>query len=130
MTTVGVDLGGTKTLTVLVDDGEIVEKNKRPTPRVGGPDDVIDTILATIDAVDPKGKAKAIGVGVPGPVRPGTGIVPAAPNLPGWDHEVDVAARLAEALEHLEQAARLEPDDPLIRNNLARIRRAMGQSSP
>lgn len=98
MATVGVDLGGTKTLTVLVDEGEIVEQVKKRTPRVGGPDDVIATVVATIEAVDPRGTADAIGVGVPGPVRPGTGIVPAAPNLPGWDHEVDVAARLAEAL--------------------------------
>ena len=97
MSFVGVDLGGTKTLTVLVDGGEIVARAKRSTPRVGSPDDVLATVLDTIESVDPDGTAEAVGIGVPGPVRPGTGVVPAAPNLPGWDHDVDVAARLRDA---------------------------------
>lgn len=98
MTTVGVDLGGTKTMAVLVEDGEIVAKAKKPTPRVGGPDDVVATIAATIAKVDPDQRAAAIGLGVPGPVRPGTGVVPVAANLPGWDHDVDVAALLTERM--------------------------------
>ncbi len=98
MATVGVDLGGTKTMAVLVDRGEIVSKAKKPTPRIGGPDDVVATIAATIAKADPDGRASAIGLGVPGPVRPGTGVVPAAPNLPGWDHDVDVAALLSESV--------------------------------
>ena len=98
MPTVGVDLGGTKAMAVLVVDGEIVAKAKKATPREGGPDAVLDTVQRAVEKVDPDAIASAIGVGVPGPVVPGTGVLPAAPNLPGWDHDVAVADRLSERL--------------------------------
>ena len=85
-------------MAVLVADGEIVANAKRPTPRRCGPADVIDTIIRTIERVDPDATAGALGIGVPGPVIPGTGILPAAPNLPGWDHDVEVARLLSERL--------------------------------
>ncbi|RMH79771.1 MAG: ROK family protein [Actinomyces sp.] len=91
---VGIDLGGTKTMGVLLVDGEVVARCKKATPRKGGPDDVLAVVAAVVDAVDPGGGAP-LGIGVPGPVRPGSGRVPAAPNLPGWDHEVAVADELA-----------------------------------
>ncbi|MEQ8841982.1 MAG: ROK family protein [Acidimicrobiales bacterium] len=94
MPSLGVDLGGTKIMAVLVVDGRVIEKVKRPTPRVGTPADVLDAIASAIGKVDPDRRADAIGIGVPGPVRPGTGVVPVAGNLPGWDHDVDVAAGL------------------------------------
>lgn len=101
MATVGVDLGGTKILAVLTDgpdsDGpRIRSRSKRSTPRTGGPADVLDAMAATVAEADPDGQADRIGVGVPGPVVPGTGVLPFAANLPGWDHEVDVAAELSE----------------------------------
>lgn len=96
MSVIGVDLGGTKIMGVLVDDGRIVETAKRATPRVGGPPDVLDAIADVVATVDPDRRAPAIGVGVPGPVRPGSGVLPIARNLPGWDHDVDVAAGLAQ----------------------------------
>ncbi len=86
-------------MAVLVVDGEIVAKAKRPTPRVGGPDDVIDTVVRVIAKVDPNLTASAVGIGVPGPVIPGTGVLPAAPNLPGWDHDVAVGRLLSERLD-------------------------------
>jgi len=96
--TVGVDLGGTKTMAVLVVDGEIVAKVKKSTPREGGPGDVIDTIVRAVEKVDPDATAVALGIGVPGPVVPGTGVLPAAPNLPGWDHDVDIGRLLSERI--------------------------------
>ena len=99
MSTVGVDLGGTKTMAVRLVDGEVVARHKLGTPRKGGPDDVLDTIVATVHAVDPDHEAGAVGVGVPGPVRPGAGILSAAPNLPGWDHDVKVGPLLSERLD-------------------------------
>ncbi|MDW3220867.1 MAG: ROK family protein [Acidimicrobiales bacterium] len=99
MISIGVDLGGTKTMAVLVEDGRIIDEAKKSTPRVGGPDDVLDAIAAVVAKIDPDHRAPAIGVGVPGPVRPGTGVLPVARNLPGWDHDVDVAAGLAERCE-------------------------------
>jgi len=98
MATIGVDLGGTKTLAVLFDDRTVQAKAKRPTPVTGGPDDVIDTVVRAITKIDPDGRAGAIGIGVPGPVIPGTGVLPAAPNLPGWDHDVPVGELLSERL--------------------------------
>ena len=98
MRTIGIDLGGTKTMAVLVEDGQVVAKAKKPTPRAGGPMDVIATMVAAATKVDPDGTATGIGIGAPGPVVPGTGILPAAPNLPGWDHDVEVAALMSERL--------------------------------
>ncbi|GJM37644.1 MAG: sugar kinase [Acidimicrobiales bacterium] len=83
-------------MAVRVEDGRIIDKAKKSTPRVGGPDDVLDTIAAVVAKVDPEQRAATIGVGVPGPVRPGTGVLAVAKNLPGWDHDVDVAAGLGE----------------------------------
>lgn len=99
MTTIGIDLGGTKTMAVLVKDGQVVEKCKKPTPRVGSPDDVIATMIAAAKKVDPDGIATAIGVGAPGVVVPGTGVLHSPPNLPGWNHEVPVAALMSEQLD-------------------------------
>lgn len=98
MSTIGIDLGGTKVMAVLVHDGEVLAKVKKPTPRVGGPADVIATMVAAARKVDPDGVADGIGIGAPGPVVPGTGVLPAAPNLPGWDHDVDVASLMSAEL--------------------------------
>ena len=98
MRTIGIDLGGTKTLAVLVEDGVVVEKAKRPTPRAGSPDEVLATMAKVAASVDPDATATAIGIGAPGPVVPGTGVLSAAPNLPGWDHDVPVAHLMSERL--------------------------------
>jgi glucokinase len=96
MATVGIDLGGTKIMGVLVEDGQAVAKAKKSTPKAGTPADVLDAVAAVVRKADPEGRAVAVGVGVPGPVRPGSGVLPLAKNLPGWDHDVDVAAGLRE----------------------------------
>lgn len=98
MATIGVDLGGTKTLAVLVEDRSVVAKAKKPTPVEGGPEAVLETVVRAINKIDPDGHATAIGIGVPGPVIPGTGVLPAAPNLPGWDHDVAVGDLLSDRL--------------------------------
>ena len=98
MTTIGIDLGGTKTMAVLVKAGVVVERYKRATPRTGGPSAVIETLVRVAEAVDPHGEAAAVGLGVPGPVIPGTGILPAAPNLPDWDSDLPLTSVLSERL--------------------------------
>jgi glucokinase len=95
MPTLGLDLGGTKIMAVLVEDGQIVKKGKKSTPRTGGPEDVLDAMAVAVRKVDPDHTATAIGVGVPGPVMPGSGVLSIASNLPDWDHDVDVAAGLS-----------------------------------
>jgi glucokinase len=106
-TTVGVDLGGTKILTAAVVDGEVVATAKRSTPRTGTPADVLDQVAAAIDKLDVEGpdiegRIMRIGIGAPGPARPGGTTVGAAPNLPGWDEPVDVGAALRERFGDVE----------------------------
>jgi|DEB0MinimDraft_10_1074344.scaffolds.fasta_scaffold00289_14 glucokinase len=97
--TIGIDLGGTKVLAVLVEDGQIIAREKRATPRTGTPENVLDTLVTAVQRIDPDGSVERIGIGVPGPVVPGTGVLPAAPNLPNWDHDVPVAQLMSERLD-------------------------------
>jgi glucokinase len=105
--TIGVDLGGTKILTAAVVDGEVVATAKRSTPRTGTPSDVLERVADAIDKLDvggPEigGRISRIGIGAPGPARPGSTMVGAAPNLPGWDEPVDVGAALRERFGDIE----------------------------
>ncbi|MEZ5245981.1 MAG: ROK family protein [Acidimicrobiales bacterium] len=118
MPRIGIDLGGTKIMGVLVENGRVVGTAKKSTPKVGTPIDVLDAIAAVVAKVDPDGRADAIGVGVPGPVRPGTGVLPLATNLPGWDHEVDVASELRERC----YGRRVEVDNDVNVGTLAEVR--------
>ncbi len=91
--TVGVDLGGTKILAAAVDDGhEVTGRHKVATP--SGPDEVLEAIASSVEALDVE--VRAVGIGVPGPIREGELLH--APNLVGFDAPVDVAGRLGERL--------------------------------
>lgn len=99
---VGVDLGGTKILTALVDgQGRVAGRVREATPQ-SGPDAVIEVIVGTVQrvindgGVDP-GAIRAIGVGAPGPADPISGVLNEVPNLPGWDN-VPLAAILTSRL--------------------------------
>lgn len=94
MTTIGVDLGGTKILAAVVADGEVGRTVKRPTP-TGGPEAVVATLAELVDEL---GGADRVGIGTPGVVDPGSGTVSNAPNLQGWDRPFPLAAALTEAL--------------------------------
>ncbi len=96
-TVIGVDLGGTKILSRLVDPitGAASGRAKTATPSTGI-DGVIEAIAGTVDTLDPDGEVAAVGVGVPGPVR--DGVVLRCPNIAGWDRPVELRARLAERL--------------------------------
>ena len=88
--TVGVDLGGTKILTAVVDEaGGVVATAKRSTKAEVGPEGVIERIVKTIeDALSSaqlaKEKVAAIGIGVPGPVDSKRGVALSVTNMPGW----------------------------------------------
>lgn len=98
MNVVGVDLGGTKILTRIVDveTGASVGRKKRPTPRTG-PDDVLDAIVDLVHSLPGSDDADLVGVGVPGLVTR-DGVVARCPNIAGWDQPVAVADRLQERL--------------------------------
>lgn len=83
---VGVDLGGTKIYTALVDlDGNIVKEVTVKTEAQKGDAVVLDKIIKTIDDVligTDIDEIKAIGVGSPGPLDVENGLIVYTPNLP------------------------------------------------
>ncbi len=95
----GIDIGGSKPHGILLDaDGARLAESVRPT--LTGPDGVVATAIAVV--TDCLGRAPApagaisIGVGIPGQVDPGTGLVRTAVNL--GIHELDLGQRLTAAL--------------------------------
>lgn len=95
---IGIDLGGTKILTALVDrEGRVLERERTTTP-VGGPDSVIDAVAAGLRAIAERTgfdvrRADGVGVGAPGPLDPDAGVVFNPPNMAGWG-EVPLAEML------------------------------------
>jgi glucokinase len=94
MTTIGVDLGGTKVLAAVVNHGKPGKTVKQPTPTTG-PSSVVE---AVVNAVKELGGADRVGLGTPGVVDESTGTVSHAPNLTGWDEEVQLREMLERAL--------------------------------
>ncbi|MCP8322620.1 MAG: ROK family protein [Candidatus Methylarchaceae archaeon HK02M2] len=81
--TLGVDLGGTKVKTALVDvNGQILSAHKYPTHPEKGSDKIITDILTSIDECLDKARqeAKVLGIGIAGQVD-FKGVVHYAPNL-------------------------------------------------
>jgi glucokinase len=99
----GVDLGGTKIQTVVLDgSGQVAGQSRRPTPTTGGPGDVAGEIAGALkDAASEAGiKTSAldgIGIGSPGAVDDGAGTVSGARNLPGWEGSFDLRRALEKA---------------------------------
>ncbi len=85
---VGVDLGGTKILSVVYDDGfNRVSKDKTKTAAQDGSDAILEKIVKSVsnslDKVDADFSAvKAAGITVPGVFSRDTGVVYTTPNLP------------------------------------------------
>lgn len=90
MYSIGVDLGGTKILTGLVNDTGVIERTVEvPTGASEGPDAVIERIVRSVQEVKgavPNEHLYGIGIGAPGPLNPKDGVVLSPPNLPGWDN--------------------------------------------
>ena len=100
----GIDLGGTKIQTVVVNSSnQVLGEARRPTPTEGGPEDVAREMAACLreaaeqGGVDPA-KLTGVGVGSPGDADEKTGIVSNAKNLPGWDGSFDLAEALSKDL--------------------------------
>jgi len=85
---IGVDLGGTTIkLGIVTNSGRILKKISVRTEAENGPKKVIGNIISGINELNAKSKYKieGIGIGCPGVVTPGKGIVENPPNLPGWE---------------------------------------------
>ena len=100
----GIDLGGTKIQTVVVEaDGTLRGEARQPTPTSGGPADVArameDTLREAAAAAGVKPEELAgVGVGSPGDANGATGVVSGARNLPGWEGSFPLGETLAGAL--------------------------------
>jgi len=100
----GIDLGGTKIQTAIVDPGgEVLGEARHPTPTSGGPADVAQAMedalreAASSAGVKPE-DLEGVGVGSPGDVDGKTGVVSAARNLPDWEGSFPLGETLAKAL--------------------------------
>ena len=101
----GIDLGGTKIQTVVIDDhNAVIGESRHPTPKDGGPAGVVAAMAAALGeaaqaaGVEPSALAGA-GVGSPGSVDPETGAVEQAINVvPEWKDSFPLGAELAKAL--------------------------------
>ena len=100
----GIDLGGTKIQTAIVDGrGDVTGQARRPTPTSGGPEDVAAAMAdalqeAAKEAGVESGELAGIGVGSPGDADEKTGVVSSAKNLPGWEGSFPLAEKLKETL--------------------------------
>lgn len=98
---VGVDLGGTMIKSLAVDEaGRVVARASRPTEVHAGQDQVVRNLAAVVQELTGSlgpGLVKPVGVGVPGVLDVGKGLVIASPNFPGWEG-FPLGARLEAAI--------------------------------
>jgi glucokinase len=93
---VGIDLGGTKILSVCLDASfNVVDRDYRETQAEEGPEAVIARMAASARAVTEGRTVRAIGVSAPGPLDLARGVVTKAPNLSGW-LEIPLQRRVSE----------------------------------
>ncbi|ONG47722.1 hypothetical protein BKE38_22785 [Pseudoroseomonas deserti] len=94
---IGIDLGGTKTEIVALDDGGAVRLRRR-TPTPGDYDSIIDTMAGLVEAASAELSLPLprLGIGIPGSLSPATGLVRNANTqcLNGRALDRDLAARL------------------------------------
>lgn len=82
--TLGVDVGGTKMLLlVMTEDGEVVDRVRRPTDADGGPEQVVHDIAQCVNEQfsDKMLAVQSAGLGIAGLVNRRTGTLISAPNL-------------------------------------------------
>jgi glucokinase len=100
----GIDLGGTKIQTAIVDPGgKVVGEARQPTPTTGGPPNVASAMedalreAASAAGVKPE-DLSGVGVGSPGDADEKTGVVSTARNLPEWEGSFPLGETLSKAL--------------------------------
>ena len=92
---VGVDLGGTNIVSLLINgEGKVIGKDTRATLAQEGREKTLSQIVSSVTSVLERGQLqgisstsiKGVGVGSPGPLDTKKGIIHFAPNLPGWNN--------------------------------------------
>jgi glucokinase len=100
----GIDLGGTKIEAIVVDSRHrVLGQARQPTPTAGGPSDVAEQMAEALrgaaeDAGVTPDALQGVGVGSPGDVDEGAGVVANARNLPNWLEPFELGKTLSEAL--------------------------------
>jgi glucokinase len=95
MLVLGVDIGGTKIASGLVNERAEIQKTALvPTLASEGFDVSLKQVFVAIDTCITRDMA-AIGICAPGPLNPKTGVVLNPPNLPGW-RDIPLAKIVAE----------------------------------
>jgi glucokinase len=100
----GVDLGGTKIQTVVVDGRDkVLGQSRVPTPADDGAGAIVETIARAIGAAaEEAGLATdslvGVGVGAPGGIDPEKGVLINPPNLPGFGDEFPLGPELEHQL--------------------------------
>jgi glucokinase len=101
----GIDLGGTKIQTVIVDEKhKVLGQARVQTPIEGGPPAVAEAMAkalrdaATDAGIETTSELAGVGVGSPGAVDEQTGTVSGAGNLPEWSGSFPLGQTLSEAL--------------------------------
>jgi glucokinase len=99
---IGIDVGGTVIKGGVVSaSGEVLAKATRPTNANAGPAQVVERIAALIATLQSESDGSfaptSVGLGVPGNIDHGNGVVLASPNLNGWNG-VPVARLVSEGV--------------------------------
>lgn len=97
MVTLGLDLGGTKILAAVVDDGKVLESVRVDTPQTGFPDVVAALVACARELLSRGHRVAGVGVGSPGPLDKRRREVLFAPNIAGM-RNAPLVAELEAAL--------------------------------
>jgi glucokinase len=98
----GIDLGGTKIQTVVVDaQHKVLGESRRPTPNSGGPEDVAGEMAAALREAAAQAHLgtrdlAGVGIGSPGDADERTGVVSGARNLPSWEGAFPLGEHLSD----------------------------------
>ena len=98
-TLIGIDMGGTWLRGALVSNGKLIPGGRiafRPIDQLNSFGEIWETLCHLIAELLNGNPVRAIGIGVPGLVDPGTGIVYDVLNIPSWK-EIPLRARLEES---------------------------------
>jgi glucokinase len=108
---VGIDLGGTQVRVAAASpEGEITGTARARTHELRGPAGTVAWCLENARRLTGGARLDAIGIGVPGPSNPRTGVLVNPPNLDGWPRSLALGPMLEDAFGvpvHLENDANL-----------------------
>jgi glucokinase len=94
----GIDLGGTKILSVSLDAAHsVIGRDYRETGAEDGPAAVIERMAASARAASLNHPLRGVGISSPGPADLTRGVITDSPNLPGW-HNIPLVDLISQQL--------------------------------